>query len=87
MKKRTTPCVLPVFLSQCCWRPAISRPEAVSEQVRRGLLGLTSTAEGRAILAGMASARFHAADDASYNVVRDYVARFEREIRPVESAQ
>jgi phosphonate transport system substrate-binding protein len=32
----------------------------------------------------MATARFHAADDASYDKVRDYIAAFEREVPPVE---
>ena len=34
---------------------------------------------------GMATARFHPADNASYNQVRDYVATFEKAVRQVES--
>lgn len=59
-------------------------PAAVGDVVRKTLLDLAKTPEGQKILAGMATARFHAADDASYAMVRDYIARFEREVRPVE---
>lgn len=59
-------------------------PEAVSQRLRKLLLDLPSTPEGQAILAGMETARFHAAHDADYDQVRDYVARFERDVRPVE---
>jgi phosphonate transport system substrate-binding protein len=60
-------------------------PPAISEKIRQVLLDLASTPEGKAILAGMATARFHAADDATYNQVRDYIATFEKTVRPVES--
>jgi phosphonate transport system substrate-binding protein len=59
-------------------------PEAVGAVIRKTLLDLTQTPEGQKILAGMSTARFHAADDASYAKVRDYIATFEREVRPVE---
>lgn len=59
-------------------------PAAVGATIRKTLLDLAQTPEGRKILAGMSTARFHAADDASYAKVRDYVASFEREVRPVE---
>jgi len=59
-------------------------PEAVSQRLRQLLLDLPSTPEGEAILAGMETARFHAANDADYDQVRDFVARFERDVRPVE---
>lgn len=59
-------------------------PEAIRQGVRQALLALPKTPEGRRILAGMETARFHAADDASYNVVREYVKRFEKEVRKVE---
>ncbi|UCV06454.1 PhnD/SsuA/transferrin family substrate-binding protein [Dechloromonas denitrificans] len=60
-------------------------PEAVRTQVTKTLLELTATAQGRAILAGMETARFHAADDRSYAVVAAYIERFEKEVRRVES--
>lgn len=59
-------------------------PKALVDQMRDQLYRLHETEAGRAILAGMETARFHAADDASYAPVRDFVARFEREVRPVE---
>jgi phosphonate transport system substrate-binding protein len=59
-------------------------PAAVVEQVRTLLLGLHVSAEGKAILAGMETARFLPATDADYDVVSRYVARFEREVRPVD---
>lgn len=59
-------------------------PPAVVAAVRRLLLELAEAPDGRTILASMATSRFHAADDASYRRVRDYVAAFEREVRPVE---
>lgn len=60
-------------------------PAALARQVSDLLLALPQTAQGQGILASMQTARFHPANDASYNMVRDYIARFEREVRPVES--
>jgi phosphonate transport system substrate-binding protein len=57
---------------------------AVSRKLQQILLDLDNTPEGKAILDGMSTTRFHAADDASYQKVRDYVATFEKEVRPVE---
>jgi phosphonate transport system substrate-binding protein len=59
-------------------------PAAVGDLLRKTLLDLVQAPEGQKILAGMSTARFHAADDASYAKVRDYIATFEREVRPVE---
>jgi phosphonate transport system substrate-binding protein len=59
-------------------------PAAVGVVVRKTLLDLVQTPTGQKILAGMSTARFHAADDASYARVRDYITTFEREVRPVE---
>ena len=42
-------------------------------------------AQGTAILATLQTAAFHPANDASYQVVTQYIARFERDVRPVES--
>lgn len=60
-------------------------PAALAQQVSALLLALPQTAQGPAILGGMQTTRFHAANDASYQVVTDYIARFERDVRPVES--
>jgi phosphonate transport system substrate-binding protein len=62
-------------------------PAPLAGRVRAELLALHESPEGDAILAAMETARFHAADDASYAVVRDFIARFERAVRPVEDQQ
>lgn len=59
-------------------------PVTVGEVIRKSLVDLPQTPAGQKILAGMSTARFHAADDASYAKVRDYIATFERAVRPVE---
>ncbi len=59
-------------------------PTALRDRVQTLLITLEQSAEGKKILQGMSTARFHSATDASYNKVRDYVATFEREVRPVE---
>jgi phosphonate transport system substrate-binding protein len=58
-------------------------PQTLRDEVRKVLLSLHDTPTGLAILAGMETARMHPADDASYAVVREFVARFERDVRPV----
>ncbi len=59
-------------------------PVQFVDQVRALLLGLDSTVEGRAILAGMETARFLPATDKDYDVVQSFISEFERDIRPVE---
>lgn len=59
-------------------------PPQVREQVRLALLRLQDTPSGRAILAGMETNRFLPAADADYEIVRQYIARFEQKVRPVE---
>lgn len=58
-------------------------PPSVRDSVRTLLVDLDRAPEGRSILAGMETARFLAASDEDYEVVRLYVARFEREVRKV----
>jgi phosphonate transport system substrate-binding protein len=60
-------------------------PAALRERVRALLLTLHDNASGRTVLAGMETARFAPADDASYAPVREFVARFEREVRTIEA--
>lgn len=60
-------------------------PAQVVEQVRALLLGLETSDEGKAILAGMETARFLPATDGDYDVVRRYVDRFEKLVRPVQA--
>lgn len=59
-------------------------PPGLVEQVRRGLVALDATERGRAILAGLETARFLPASDRDYDVVRAYVERFEREVRRID---
>ncbi len=59
-------------------------PAGVGAVISKALLDLAQTPAGQKILAGMSTARFHAADDASYARVRDYITTFERDVRPVE---
>lgn len=59
-------------------------PAEVRDGVRRALLELEGIVGGRDILAGMQTARFHAATDASYGPAREFIQRFERDVRPVE---
>lgn len=59
-------------------------PPAVSRKFAQEILDLAASPQGREILAGMSTARFHAATDASYDKVRDYVANFEKQVRPVD---
>ena len=58
---------------------------ALAQQVATVLLGLAQTAQGTTILATLQTAAFYPANDASYQVVTQYIARFERDVRPVES--
>lgn len=60
-------------------------PLAVRDAATQALIDLDRSAEGQTILGGMQTARFHRADDASYDIVRQYVQRFEREVRRVEA--
>jgi phosphonate transport system substrate-binding protein len=59
-------------------------PTELRDKVQNLLATLDQTEEGRAILASSTTARFHIADDQSYDRVRDYVATFEQQVRPVE---
>jgi phosphonate transport system substrate-binding protein len=59
-------------------------PAEVRDQVSSLLVDLKKSAEGLSILAEIETSGFISASDESYNVVRDYVARFEREVRTVE---
>ena len=59
-------------------------PSAISQKVRRLLLELSQSAEGRTILSKMATAQFHAADNTTYQKIQEYVTVFEKQVRPVE---
>jgi phosphonate transport system substrate-binding protein len=58
-------------------------PPAVADGIQKALVHLHETGEGRAILATMETTRFHPATNQDYEVVRSYIDRFERDVRPV----
>lgn len=59
-------------------------PAGIRDKLQALILALHATPEGLSILAGMETARFYPAADDSYDIVRDYVAEFEKTVRPVE---
>lgn len=59
-------------------------PADLRDKLKKALLELGQTPAGMAMLARMETTRFHEANDASYERVQDYIARFEKEVRPVE---
>jgi phosphonate transport system substrate-binding protein len=60
-------------------------PVELREQIRSLLTRLHETEEGKAILLGIETLRFIRANDNNYDVVRGYVARFEKEVRKIET--
>lgn len=72
----------PLINNSVMVRDDVSAP--VAQQVQALLLGLDPNGDGKAILAGMETARFLPSSDQAYDLVRAYVARFEKEVRPVE---
>ncbi len=62
-------------------------PDALKRKVCDLLLQLRQSTEGKAILSDMETSGFYNADDRSYDVVRSYVARFEKTVRNVDGAQ
>jgi phosphonate transport system substrate-binding protein len=60
-------------------------PDDFGEQVKKELIALSETLQGRAILAGMETARFALATARDYDVVRSFILRFEQEVRKVET--
>ncbi|MDH5543980.1 MAG: phosphate/phosphite/phosphonate ABC transporter substrate-binding protein [Gammaproteobacteria bacterium] len=59
-------------------------PSEIRMRVRELLTSLEKTDEGLRILKGMETARFHAANDDSYDKVRQFVESFEKNVRLVE---
>lgn len=59
-------------------------PAALRQKIQAILLALPKSSEGKKILASMETSRFYASDNQRYDVVRQYIARFEKEVRPVE---
>ena len=60
-------------------------PAGLKNDIRGILLSLHTTKEGKDILARMETARFYDANNKSYNIVRDYIARFEKDVRKVRA--
>jgi len=58
-------------------------PPEIVAKVRALLLNLHNTAEGRVILARMELSRFEAADEHTYQPVRDFLEDFKRRVRPL----
>lgn len=58
-------------------------PEKLAKEVQAMLLGLNQSPEGKQILQSLETAVFAAADDRSYEVVRNYLQEFETTVRPV----
>jgi phosphonate transport system substrate-binding protein len=59
-------------------------PAPIVDDVRGALVALEGDDQGKAILAGMETARFLPATEADYEIVRAYIANFEAKVRPVE---
>lgn len=57
-------------------------PDVLVEQVRHALLGMNRDPEGQAVLAAMDAAHIHPASDASYQVVRRFIADYEAKVGP-----
>lgn len=60
-------------------------PVSVRDQVRRALVHLNDTPHGKGLLKGIETKRFKRASNADYDIVRRYIDRFEKEVRPVRS--
>ncbi len=59
-------------------------PNKIKDQVSILLNGLHTSKQGREILVGMETARFYIATNKSYDTVKNYIKRFEREVRKIE---
>ena len=59
-------------------------PELLARQVAQLLNSLHTTGEGKAILAGMPLSRFELADDKRYEVIEDFLNKFNRTVYPIE---
>lgn len=59
-------------------------PIEIKEQVLNYLVHLDENEQGKAILSGMETARFIPATDKDYDIVKDYIEKFEKEVRKIE---
>ncbi|MDH5426161.1 MAG: PhnD/SsuA/transferrin family substrate-binding protein [Gammaproteobacteria bacterium] len=60
-------------------------PQVIQQKFTRVITELGETAETKAILENMETARFHPANDETYDQVRQYIKRFESDVRLVEN--
>jgi phosphonate transport system substrate-binding protein len=60
-------------------------PAELAARIREILVELGTTAEGQALLGAAELSGFHPASDRDYEVARIFLARFEREVRPLEA--
>lgn len=60
-------------------------PSHIVEKIRKYLSELNYSREGKAILSEMETARFIIASNKDYNVVRNYVNRFEKNVRRIQT--
>ncbi len=60
-------------------------PPSIRDKVRDILIDLRTAPGGASILAASQTAQFHPATNASYQPVAEFIQRFERTVRPVES--
>ena len=59
-------------------------PSEIVKQVKQLLYSLHESEAGKVILKGMETSRFYKADNNSYELVRDFVKKFEKDVRLVE---
>ncbi len=62
-------------------------PVEIRGQIRTQLLQLHTTPEGRRILSGMETDRFYSASNDDYEIVRRYIAQFEKDVRIVDGGK
>jgi phosphonate transport system substrate-binding protein len=58
-------------------------PQAIVEKFKALLIGLSSSEQGRQMLAKLPISRFESADDETYQPVRDFLTIFSAQVRPV----
>ncbi len=60
-------------------------PASLVDRIRETLIGMHADAQGQAVLAESQTSRFWPADDATYDKVRTFTQRFEREVRAIDA--
>lgn len=65
------------------WMASENMPPELIAQVRGILLNLAQSEQGRTILASIPISTFEAANDATYEPVKAFIARFNKDVRPL----